>query len=230
MEAVYQSLAERMISHFASDQAQAKPRLLIALAGPPGSGKSTIAQKVVQQLDATPSAPSALAISIDGFHLPLATLRSLPNASEAIARRGAPWTFDGAAAAALVHELRNAAGKTAVAAPTFDHAGKDPVPGGLTVGPDVQVCILEGNYLLCDEAPWDGISPAVDYRWLVRVEPSLARARVARRHLESGIENTVEMALKRTDENDLVNGEYVVKHSEGRYDVLIESIDETKLG
>lgn len=226
MDALYQSLAERITTHFTTLQAQPQPRLLIALAGPPGSGKSTIAHQVVLRLQSIPSAPSAVAISVDGFHLPLATLRALPNAAEALARRGAPWTFDGTGAVDLVHELRTASGRRDVSAPTFDHALKDPVAGGLTVGPDVQVCILEGNYLLCDGDPWEGIATAVDDRWLVTVEASLARMRVARRHLESGIEETIDLALKRTDENDLVNGEYIMEHSKGRYDVLIESVEE----
>jgi pantothenate kinase len=176
-----------------------------------------------------PSGPSVVAVSVDGFHFSRATLRSLPNATEALARRGAPWTFDGAAAAKLVQRLRDGAGKYSVTAPTFDHAVKDPVPDGLTVGPHVQVCILEGNYLLSDEEPWDGIASIVDECWLIKVDTLLARSRVAERHLKSGIEDTMEKALKRANENDLVNGEYVMKHSEGRYDVLIESVEERNL-
>lgn len=226
MEATYESLAQRVQQQWATQQSQGQKRLLIALAGPPGSGKTTIAKHVVERVATLPSAPSIVAISADGFHLSLATLRALPNAVEALARRGAPWTFDGAAAALLVHRLRDGASTRAVSAPTFDHAVKDPVTDGLTVGPDVEVCILEGNYLLSDEAPWNDVADTVDDRWLVKVDPILARRRVAVRHLQSGIEDTMQEALKRAEENDMVNGEYVMKHSEGRYDVLIESLEE----
>ncbi|KAF7544811.1 hypothetical protein G7Z17_g9656 [Cylindrodendrum hubeiense] len=218
MDATYHSLSQRIIRQFALKKSECQNRLLIALAGPPGSGKSTIADKVVQQVESMPSGPSIVAVSVDGFHLSRATLRSLPNAMEALARRGAPWTFDGAAAAKLVEQLRDGAGKYLVTAPTFDHAVKDPVPDGLRVGPHVQVCILEGNYLLSDEEPWDGIASLVDDCWLIEVDTSLARSRVAQRHLKSGIEDTMEKALKRTNENDLVNGDQASRPTPGPCD------------
>ncbi|KAJ9137578.1 Phosphoribulokinase uridine kinase family protein [Pleurostoma richardsiae] len=227
MDTTYQLLAQRLQREWIEKQSQGQKRLLIALAGPPGSGKTTIAQHVVDYVAALQSSPSIVAISADGFHLSLAALRALPNAAEAFARRGAPWTFDGAAVVDLVRNLRAGAGQNAVMAPTFDHAIKDPVTDGLTVGLDTEVCILEGNYLLSDEAPWNEIADIVDDRWLVKVDPMLARNRVAARHLRVGIEDSMEKALKRAEENDMVNGEYVMRHSHGRYDVLIESLEES---
>ncbi|KAI9163594.1 putative phosphoribulokinase uridine kinase family protein [Paramyrothecium foliicola] len=229
MDATYDDLATRLQRKWNEQRAigaTGNPRLLIALAGAPGSGKSTIAHQIIKRVAALQGGPSIVVISADGFHLPLATLRDLPNADEAIARRGAPWTFDGAAAASLVHRLREGAGRHAVAAPTFDHAVKDPVTDGVTVGPNVEVCLIEGNYLLSDEPPWDGIADAVDERWLVEVDPQLARERVALRHIKAGIETTMEAALARAENNDMVNGEYVMKRSAGRWDVLIRSVEE----
>lgn len=227
MEATYQALAERVEQKWVAKKAHGHKRLIIALAGPPGSGKTTIARHVVEHVAALPSRPSIVAISADGFHFPLATLRALPNAEEALARRGAPWTFDGAAAAELVRKLHAAAGQHPVTAPIFDHAVKDPVMDGLTVGSDVDVCIVEGNYLLSDEGPWAEIADLVDDRWLVKADPALARARVAKRHLKAGIEISMEKALARAEGNDMINGEYVMQHSEGRYDVLIGSVEES---
>lgn len=226
MDATYEALADRVRQQWTAAKARGQRRLIIAVSGPPGSGKTTIARHVVDLVKRSPTGPSIVAISADGFHLPLSTLRALPNATEALARRGAPWTFDGAAAADLVIRLRDRAGRGVVSAPTFDHAVKDPVEGGLSVASDVEVCIFEGNYLLCDEGPWSRIADEVDDRWLVRVDAELARQRVAARHLKAGIENTMADALKRAQENDMVNGEYVMKHSFGRYDVLVESIEE----
>ncbi|KAF9876112.1 phosphoribulokinase/uridine kinase [Colletotrichum karsti] len=233
MESTYQSLIHRILSkwdekkHSSSDISDTHPRLIIALAGPPGSGKTTIAQRVVSAINTSPEPhPKSIVLSADGFHLPLATLRALPNAAEAIARRGAPWTFDGPAVVDLVRQLRSSAGQRPVLAPTFDHKIKDPVIGGFTVDADVEVCIIEGNYLLVDEEPWDQIAPLVDDRWLVRVEPSLARMRVAKRHIAAGIETTMEDALHRAETNDMINGEFVAKRSEGRYDVPVDSVEE----
>ncbi|GKT44225.1 putative uridine kinase [Colletotrichum spaethianum] len=233
MESTYQSLVQRILLKWDEkrqsmpDTAAKHARLLIAIAGPPGSGKTTIAQRVVSAINTTPGPhPKSVVIPADGFHLPLKTLHALPNAAEAIARRGAPWTFDGQGAVDLVHQLRASAGLRPVSAPTFDHKVKDPVPCGVTIEADVEVCIVEGLYLLSDEEPWSRIAALVDDRWLVRVEPELARNRVAARHVAAGIEDTIEKALFRTESNDMVNGEFIVRHSEGRYDLLVDSIEQ----
>lgn len=45
---------------------------------------------------------------MDGYHLRRAQLDSMPNAKEAHARRGAPWTFDGAAFVLALASLHRA--------------------------------------------------------------------------------------------------------------------------
>ncbi|KAJ3544593.1 hypothetical protein NM208_g2966 [Fusarium decemcellulare] len=214
MEATYQSLAQRIQQQWARKQSAEgdNARLLVALAGAPGSSPHYLMDR-----RSLPFPPMA-------FHFPLSTLRSWPNATEALARRGAPWTFDGHGLVAMVHTLRRR--NETIVCPTFDHAVKDPVDDGVMVRPNVQVCILEGNYLLSDEAPWKDVAGLVDDRWYVHVEPGLARKRIALRHIEAGIETTLEKAFKRAEENDMVNGEYVASRSRGRYDLLIESVEE----
>ncbi len=233
MESTYGALAERIVNaskrrqenRTSSESTPGSQRILIALAGPPGSGKTTIATNVVRALAELADQPKTVAISVDGFHLPLAVLHKLPNATEALARRGAPWTFDAKAALEMVKELKASAGIKLVSVPTFDHTIKDPVANGLIVDRDVEVCLLEGNYLLSDEGEWSEIADIVDERWLVTVDGSQARRRVASRHLAAGIEPTMELALARADYNDIPNGQDVMKQSLGRHDVLIESIE-----
>ncbi|RSL54362.1 hypothetical protein CEP54_009933 [Fusarium duplospermum] len=198
--------------------------VIIAVAGPPGSGKSTIAQEVARRVAGLPDGPLIISISTDGFHLPLNTLRTMPNSEELIARRGAPWTFDGDAVVDLIRRLQNSANQI-ITAPTFDHAKKDPVPDGLMIGPEIQVCLVEGNYLLSNEAPWDVSAGLVDERWLVTVDPDLAIRRIANRHLKVGIEGTMKKALERTLNNDMPNGDFVTHTSQGRFDLEVESVD-----
>ncbi|GKT66001.1 phosphoribulokinase/uridine kinase family protein [Colletotrichum tofieldiae] len=233
MESTYQNLVQRILvkwdekRRFVPRTAVKNTRLIVAIAGPPGSGKTTIAQRVVSAINSTPEPhPKSIVVSADGFHLPLRTLNTLHNAADAIARRGAPWTFDGQGVVDLVRQLHASAGLEPVLAPTFDHKLKDPVPCGIVIDADVEVCIVEGNYLLADEEPWSQIEARVDDRWFVRVEPTLARNRVAARHVAAGIEDTMEKALFRAESNDMVNGEFITRHSEGRYDLLIDSVEQ----
>lgn len=234
MDATYQELATRVIELWKSRSeappscsaaAAATERIIIGLAGSPGSGKSTLAYKVASLIQSLPSGPKVAVVSLDGFHLTRAELGALPNATEAFARRGAPWTFDAAAAAKLVQRLKTTFGSEDVLVPTFDHAIKDPVPGGLLVEKDAEVCIVEGNYVLSDQGAWASIAELLDERWL-DVNPAVVRSRVAKRHVASGIEPTMEQALARADYNDMPNGRLVIESSRGRYDQLIPSIEE----
>jgi pantothenate kinase len=229
MEAVYQSLAESAISQLAklkSSKSQSSPRLVIAIAGPPGSGKTTsathIAAIINKQLGSDNGTP-AMVVSMDGFHYSRSTLDTFPNRTEAYVRRGAPWTFDSEKVLALVRQCHRTDGP--ILAPSFDHALKDPVEDSITILPNTQIVILEGNYLLVNEGDWAQIGPLVDERWFVSVDLEDARRRVAERHVRSGIEPDMASALRRVDANDLINGQYIVEHSVG-IDVIIKSREE----
>ncbi|KAJ5179948.1 hypothetical protein N7492_003158 [Penicillium capsulatum] len=215
MESQYRHLAAAIQQRAASNS---KPRYLVAIAGVPGSGKTTTAEAVVQQLNQNPNVHAAL-LSMDGFHLPRASLDQLPNSTEAYIRRGAPWTFDVVAFLEFVHRLRIWADKTPLApphsgswsttdvlqAPAFDHQEKDPVEGGITITPDASIVIIEGNYLLLDEPRWRDLATLVDYRVFVETDLDEARERTAKRHVRAGIEKTLEDGYRRVDSNDYLN-------------------------
>jgi pantothenate kinase len=230
MEAIYQSLAETAITQYEAlkiRSAEVSPRLLIAVAGPPGSGKTTSTTAIAALINAKTSSSIATVVSMDGFHWPRSYLDKLANREEAYIRRGAPWTFDAESIVALVHQLRTA--DADVCAPTFDHAAKDPVANGLLVPAMSKIVFLEGNYLLVDENPWCKVKELVDMCWLVTVDQDVARLRVASRHVAAGIEKDMENALGRVDRNDTLNGLYIMEHSRASADVLIESIDNSEL-
>jgi pantothenate kinase len=226
MESIYSFLTARAL-HLTNHH-ENQNRVVVALAGPPGSGKSTIAAEVVSRLNMPGSMPIAAVLPMDGFHLSRATLDTMPNRAEAYARRGASWTFDATGVISLVKELsesRFGAPKKTIIAPSFDHAFKDPVEAGIILRPEIQFVLLEGNYLLLDVEPWDKIKEFVDETWFVDVNPALATERIAKRHIESGIELDRERALERVRGNDLLNA-IQIRERLLTPDIKVESVDE----
>ncbi|KAJ5238353.1 hypothetical protein N7468_002972 [Penicillium chermesinum] len=223
-------------------QAHPKKRYIVAIAGVPGSGKTTTAQAVVKYLNENPDTHAAL-LSMDGYHLPRATLDKLPNSEEAYVRRGAPWTFDVAAFVQFVRELRAWADRMPLAppgsggwaeedvirGPTFDHEAKDPVQNGVVITPDASIIVIEGNYLLLDEPGWREITGLVDYRVFVDTDSQDARDRTARRHVKAGIEKTLEDGYRRVDSNDYLNG-ITIQGALLQPDLVLKSVPEEMSG
>ncbi|KAL5604924.1 hypothetical protein BROUX41_001745 [Berkeleyomyces rouxiae] len=199
-------------------------RLIIAIAGIPGSGKTTLAQAMTTTLNSrlqttagtnsTSTAPPVVCISMDGFHYTRAYLSTMHNAVEAHARRGAAFTFDSAGWATLVTTLGAPidAATPHIDVPGFDHSVKDPVQAAVRVSPESRIVICEGNYLAMNVEPWRSAAQRYDDLWLVEVDKQVARERLVRRHLAAGICSVREEAEKRADENDLVNGAEILGH------------------
>ncbi|KAG9205399.1 hypothetical protein G6514_008040 [Epicoccum nigrum] len=211
----------------------ASKRLMIAVSGIPGSGKTTLAAKVstglnqkhAQSSPATSTgSPIAAFIPMDGYHLSRAQLDAMPDPQKAHARRGAAFTFDAGAFLRLATKLREPIlpETRTLYAPSFDHAKKDPVANDIPIAPSVRILIFEGNYLSLNHGPWKEAAQLMDELWFVRVEFEVARRRLIRRHVEAGIARDEAEAARRADENDLVNGREIM---EGRLEVseVVES-------
>ena len=145
-------------------KAQGQGRFLAALAGPPGAGKSTLAAELVAALG-----QGAKAVPMDGFHYDDAVLI----ARGARNRTGAPDTFDVAGFRHLLTRLRV---EDEVAIPLFDRDLEISRAGADIVGPDDRILIVEGNYLLLNEAPWPDLAPLFDLTiWIDVPEAELDR-------------------------------------------------------
>ena len=184
------------------------PRAFIALAGLPGSGKSTLAAHLAAEVNAVAGPNAMVALGMDGFHLPKAALRRMPDPEAAFARRGAPWTFDAPALVARLRELKEAEGRAPVGWPDFRHEIGDPVEDAVMVGPETRVVLVEGLYLLLPEEGWEELGPLWDERWYLDTPLDVALTRLTDRHRAAwGL--TQEEAERRVDANDRLNAEIV---------------------
>ena len=203
----------------------ASQRYLVGVAGCPGSGKSTTVAAVVARVNEVVGAEVAIALPMDGFHLSRSQLDGLPNAAEAHARRGAPWTFDAEAFVDAVRRVRFAQGNSAtVFLPSFDHAAGDPVPDAVAIRPSHRVVLVEGNYVGLPSAPWNGLRTLLDEIWVMDVPPQVAMQRIIQRHMSVwGI--SFEEATARARSNDEVNAHLVWGNSKDSADLLMPSYE-----
>jgi pantothenate kinase len=158
-------------------RALARPgRALIGIAGPPGAGKSTLAERLVTALG-----PAAAWVPMDGFHLADAALDRLGLRD----RKGAPETFDGWGYLALLRRLATETDHP-VWAPGFERTLEQPIAGSIPVGPEVRLVVTEGNYLLLDRPPWPQVRAALSEVWYVEADAGLRLERLLARHVEFG--------------------------------------------
>ncbi|KAL9258594.1 ATP-dependent kinase-like protein [Drosera capensis] len=85
-----------------------------------------------------------------------------------------------------------------------------------------KVVIVEGNYLLLEEAVWNEISRIFDEKWFIDVDIDKAMERVTKRHISTG--KPPDVAKWRVAYNDRPNAEMIMK-SKKNADLIIRSID-----
>ncbi len=152
-------------------------RKILGLAGPPGCGKSTLAEQLQQQLG-----EQAVIVPMDGFHLANAELARLGRS----ARKGAEDTFDSAGYLALLRRLKTQPADEVVYAPTFRREIEEPIANAIPVFPTTPLIITEGNYLLLDRGHWAALRTVIDDIWYVDVDDALRRERLIARHVRYG--------------------------------------------
>ncbi|ARP68730.1 nucleoside triphosphate hydrolase [Streptomyces pluripotens] len=155
-------------------------RALLGIAGSPGVGKSALAERLVQALNAD-DPPLAAHVPMDGFHLADAELDRLDRRN----RKGAPDTFDPAGYTALLRRLREDAAEV-VYAPGFERVLEQPVAGAIPVSPTARVVVTEGNYLLLQEDSWQRARSYLDEVWFCEIDEEERIRRLVARHERFG--------------------------------------------
>ncbi len=193
------TVEERVTEILARLPEAGRARRLIALAGPPGTGKSTLAEILCQQL--RDAGETASVVPMDGFHLDNRILEK----RGLLLRKGAPETFDAAGFIALIQRLK--AGSEVIV-PVFDRARDIAIAGASVVRAEARTLIVEGNYLMFDEDPWRELAPLWDMAVFLDATEDELRDRLVRRWREHGLDESE--ALARAEENDLPNARRVL--------------------
>ncbi|MGE0500608.1 MAG: nucleoside triphosphate hydrolase [Rhizobiaceae bacterium] len=179
-------------------KAAGMPRIMTAVAGPPGAGKSTLAEALAELLPRG----SAAVVPMDGFHYDDTVLGSLGLSS----RKGAPETFDFDGFHTLLSRLKT--GDRPVAIPLFDRTIEIARAGAAIVRPETRFIIVEGNYLLLDEDPWSRLAAMFDFSIYLDVpRPELERRLIAR---WESLGRGGEIGRRWVDTNDLPNVDRVI--------------------
>ncbi|GLU26292.1 nucleoside/nucleotide kinase family protein [Brucella sp. NBRC 12950] len=179
-------------------------RLIVAIAGPPGAGKSTISEYLRDAINKGGVGPAVI-VPMDGFHLDNAILEERGLRS----RKGSPPTFDCAGFAALLGRLKNASEDVVI--PAFDRTLDLARAGAAIVRADHQILLVEGNYLLLDQEPWTELASFFDMTIFLEVPFSELERRLIQRWLDHG--HTEDAARQRALSNDIPNAELVVSSS-----------------
>ena len=176
-------------------------RVIAAIAGAPGSGKSTLAEKLVGKLNGRRPGLAAV-LPMDGYHYD--DLYLVPAGLRP--RKGAPMTFD---VGGLFHTLKRlrAQDEDAVAVPVFDRKIEIARAGARLIPKETPVIVVEGNWLLLNQAPWDRLRPMFDVTVMVEVPEHVLRARLRGRWERLGLAEAE--IVEKLEENDLPNGRWV---------------------
>jgi pantothenate kinase len=189
-------------------------RVILGLAGPPGAGKSTLAQAIVDHARARNGAGWAACLPMDGYHLSNAQLRRLGLED----RKGAPETFDADGYAAMLARVAADDG-TDIYVPDYDRATHhEPIAARLLIPATARLIVTEGNYLTLDDARWRAARRYIGHLWYVEAPDALRERRLVERQLAGGRDEAA--ARDWVARSDHPNGE-LVKRSRGNADRVI---------
>ncbi len=176
-----------------------RTRVLVGIAGAPASGKTTLAEELSRRLNLQKC--DNRVVSMDGFHLDNSVLEE----RDLLNRKGAPETFDVDGFMRMIRALR---AREMVVAPIFDRTRDISIAGAVAVPPNCPVVIVEGNYLMFDEAPWKSLESMWGISARLDIPMPELRARLIQRWLNHNLSRAA--ATRRAESNDIPNAQRVV--------------------
>ena len=188
-------------------------RRMIAIAGPPGSGKSSFTAILTAVINARAGAEIAVAVGQDGWHYSNAYLDSHTTEFEGrlVALRsikGRPETFD---MAGFAHALNRMRTEPEVRFPIYSRLTHEPAADAGWVHATHRMVLVEGNYLLLDSLPWAALHKIFDYTIFLALDRAQLILGLRERHARGGKDpGAIHRQLERVDLPDI---DLVLKHS-----------------
>ena len=180
-------------------------RFMVAVAGPPGSGKTTISGLLQAELEGRYKL-SAQVVPMDGFHLDDSILQQ----RGLLPRKGAPQTFDVDGLNNILMRLTSTPAVD-VLVPVFDRERELSRASAREIPESVEVILVEGNYLLLNMMPWSSLKQYFDLSVMIQCEKPVLRQRLMNRWLD--LDFSQEAARVKVEENDLPNATTVISQS-----------------
>jgi len=180
-------------------------RCVVAVAGPPAAGKSTLAEQLLGEFTDVDGGLNAALVPMDGYHLDNAQLIL----DETLDRKGAPHTFDIGGLRSTLRRLRTT--ESPIYVPEFDRASDLSRNSAIKVVVEHNLIIVEGNYLLLDRSGWKDLGCCFDLTILIDVPEATLKQRLVQRWLHHGLTDTD--AIKRAEFNDIPNAITVSRES-----------------
>lgn len=184
--------------------AHKQERVIVFLAAAPGAGKSTLAlfmERLCEELQA---------LSLDGFHYPQAYLDShfieVDHQMVLMSKvKGSPETFDSERFHQRLCQLKH----EDCTWPIYDRTLHDCVDHQIHV--TKPIVVIEGNWLLLDEKPWNEYVKYADYTVMIHADRAILKQRLIERKVLGGL--SLAAATSFYESSDCLNCERVMQHS-----------------
>jgi|TARA_B110000285_G_C15142395_1_gene631877 pantothenate kinase len=191
------------LQRFLEDKALAlsdNKRLIVAISGAPGSGKSHVSQSLSNSINQV--SKKSEVFSMDGFHYDDSVLKE----KNLLSKKGALETFDVLGLKSFLERLSMNT-EANVAVPVFDRDLELSRSSALIIDQSIPLIIAEGNYLLLKDKPWGDLQNYFDITVMIKSSKEVLTERLMKRWKSYNL-NPDEIDQK-VFHNDIPNGEFV---------------------